>query len=315
MATTAKGYPYPLPGVNNDTSADLQALAEAVDASPGVAPLSTAARDALSGGQRWVGRQIYNTTTKQFEWWDGTDWQPVGFMRGEIKWLSYKPATAPKGWLIADGSQVSQSTYSDLFGLLGTLHNTGGETAGNFRLPRLTRRVPVGWDSTDLVNYDVGDVGGLETNTLTVPQLPAHTHAADHDHASFNSGAASTTHTHTLSGTTGANDAGISIGAAGSHAHDTGSGRSFVVTEFGGGGVGAGPGTTNQATTGAVGHHSHAVSDPTHNHSFSGTTSAGGAHDHPVDVPAFVGPTGSAGSGAAVENRMPFITLYAMVKY
>lgn len=41
----------------------------------------------------------------------------------------------PSGWLVCDGSVVSQTTYANLYSAIGTTYNTGGEGAGNFRLP------------------------------------------------------------------------------------------------------------------------------------------------------------------------------------
>lgn len=320
MANTTKGYPYPVGTTNNNTPSDIQALAEAIDASPGIATLSTTARDALPTAQKWEGRQIYNTTTKQFEYWDGTAWQPFGYMRGEIKYLSYKPLAAPNGWLLAAGQAVSASTYSDLFALLGTAHNTGGETAGTFRLPNLTRRVPVGFDSTDLTNYDVAKVGGQESVVLTETTMPVHHHAIDHDHPVATSAAQSANHTHAVSGTSAANDAGITLATAGLHTHSHES--SALGTVFGPAGANDSaflPGGATFLDAGFLaqaGSHSHTVSDPTHNHTFSATSgNQSASHTHTMDVPNFVGPSGDTGSGTAHENRMPFITLYGMVKY
>ena len=73
-ATTAKGLPYPQAADPNDIPADLQRLAEAVDAIPGVASMTTATRDALAAAQKWAGRIIWNTTTSQHERWSGTAW-------------------------------------------------------------------------------------------------------------------------------------------------------------------------------------------------------------------------------------------------
>jgi hypothetical protein len=73
-ATTAKGYPYPVAGDNNNVPADIQALATYVDARPGVSPLTTAQRDALAGVDLWNGRVIWNTTTGQLERYNGATW-------------------------------------------------------------------------------------------------------------------------------------------------------------------------------------------------------------------------------------------------
>jgi hypothetical protein len=72
MPTTSKGAPYPAATSANDVPADIQALANWLDARPGVSPLTTAARDALTGADLWDGRVIYNLTTAQLERYNAT---------------------------------------------------------------------------------------------------------------------------------------------------------------------------------------------------------------------------------------------------
>lgn len=83
-------------------------------------------------------------------------------------------SSAPTGWLICDGSIISQVTYASLFAVIGTIWNTGGEGAGNFRLPSMSRRTAVGSGGagTGTLGNTVGSIGGAET-------LPAHTHSGD----------------------------------------------------------------------------------------------------------------------------------------
>lgn len=70
--------PYPAAGDPNDVPSDLQAIAEALDAAPGITAVTTVQRDALAGVQRWTGRVVVNTTNGRLEWWDGDSWEPVG---------------------------------------------------------------------------------------------------------------------------------------------------------------------------------------------------------------------------------------------
>ena len=42
-------------------------------------------------------------------------------------------------WLLCNGSQVSNTTYPDLYTVIGNTYNTGGESSGKFRLPNLSR--------------------------------------------------------------------------------------------------------------------------------------------------------------------------------
>lgn len=83
--------------------------------------------------------------------------------------------TAPTGWLIADGSAISRSTYSALFGVLGTTYGVGDGTT-TFNLPNLKGRFPVGRDASQTEFDTLGETGGSKTSALGVANLPAHTH-------------------------------------------------------------------------------------------------------------------------------------------
>lgn len=109
---------------------------------------------------------------------------PVGIV------LDYAGTTAPSGWLFPYGQAISRTTYSVLFGLLGTLHGVG-DGSTTFNLPDLRGRVVAGQDDmggtsanrltgvTGSVNGDtLGAVGGTETHTLVTAEMPSHTHTA-----------------------------------------------------------------------------------------------------------------------------------------
>lgn len=102
---------------------------------------------------------------------------PVGAM------LMFAGSAAPTGWLVCDGSIVSQATYANLFAVIGTAFNTGGEGAGNFRLPDMRRRVPMGAGGagTATIGNLVGNTGGEENHTLITSEIPSHTHNATTD--------------------------------------------------------------------------------------------------------------------------------------
>ena len=65
---------------------------------------------------------------------------PVGAM------VPFPKGTVPPGFLEVDGSVQSTATYPDLAAYLGTTFNTGGEGAGNFRLPDSRGEFLRGWD-------------------------------------------------------------------------------------------------------------------------------------------------------------------------
>lgn len=63
MANTAKGVPYPVGGDPPDGPTQIKAVADYIDAAPGIAPLTYAAINALAGGDLWDGRRVYQTNT------------------------------------------------------------------------------------------------------------------------------------------------------------------------------------------------------------------------------------------------------------
>ncbi|MEO1268003.1 MAG: tail fiber protein, partial [Myxococcota bacterium] len=77
---------------------------------------------------------------------------------------------APRGWAFCDGQLLPISQNQTLYALLGTIY--GGDGRTSFALPELRGRTPV-HPGNGIVQ---GQLGGVETVTLTQPQLPAHTH-------------------------------------------------------------------------------------------------------------------------------------------
>ena len=88
----------------------------------------------------------------------------------------YGGSTAPTGYLLCDGSAVSRTTYADLFTAIGTTYGTG-DGSTTFNVPNVKGKVPVGRDSGDTSFDTLGETGGEKTHTLTVAEMPSHTHA------------------------------------------------------------------------------------------------------------------------------------------
>jgi len=77
---------------------------------------------------------------------------------------------APRGWAFCNGQILPINQNTALFSLLGTTYGGNGQTT--FALPNLQGRVPIGQGQ----GHVIGEVGGVETVTLTVNQMPTHTH-------------------------------------------------------------------------------------------------------------------------------------------
>lgn len=88
---------------------------------------------------------------------------------GEIR--AWAAAYAPKGWALCAGQLLPINQNQALFSLLGTAF--GGDGIRTFGLPDLRGRAPLGQDDA---TYPLGNVGGEASHTLTVDEMPAHTH-------------------------------------------------------------------------------------------------------------------------------------------
>lgn len=82
---------------------------------------------------------------------------------------------APRGWAFCDGQLLAVSQNDALFSLLGTIY--GGDGRTTFGLPDMRGRVPMHAGSgPGLSPRRLGAKAGAENVTLTVNQLPSHTH-------------------------------------------------------------------------------------------------------------------------------------------
>lgn len=82
---------------------------------------------------------------------------------------------APAGWAFCDGQLMPISENETLFVLIGTTY--GGDGQSTFALPDLRGRLPLHQGSNVGVTYQLGEQGGVESVTLSVNQMPAHSHA------------------------------------------------------------------------------------------------------------------------------------------
>lgn len=248
----------------------------------------------------------------------------------------YAGSSAPTGWLLCDGSAVSQTTYAALYAIITSTYDVTAPGAGNFRVPDLRGNVPVGVKSTQTSNPDIRSLGktaGAYTYTITANDLPLHSHAvgtlvtgaasataltgilgsfdASHGHAdSF----AAPTHTHNIDHThtmqvnsTNAVATGTSFRAA----LPTDSTISNRTTGTSAGSNSANSGGASSTTiTGSVTNATTNTSAASLNHTHGVNSLAAPAHTHPI--------TGSTGdnttTATAVSLVQPVIALNFIIK-
>jgi microcystin-dependent protein len=133
----------------------------------------------------WVPSNFYwaNGTTGNLGTPGAASVMPIGTV------TPFAGSTAPIGWLMCDGSVISQSLYPGLWSLIGSTYNKGGEGAGTFRLPDLRGKTIVCSNNASLpaganAYYSTRNLGdgktdggiGSQTVALSETELPMHTH-------------------------------------------------------------------------------------------------------------------------------------------
>jgi microcystin-dependent protein len=90
----------------------------------------------------------------------------------EIRIFSF--SFAPKGWAFCAGQLLPINQNQAIFALLGTTYGGNGTT--NFALPDLRSRVPMHQGNVQGNVFVEGQTGGEEAHTLSVNEIPSHSH-------------------------------------------------------------------------------------------------------------------------------------------
>lgn len=232
--------------------------------------------------------------------------------------MPYVGNTAPTGWLLCQGQEVSSTTYPKLSAQCGT--KFGSASAGNFRLPDLKGRVIAGFDSSQSEFDAIGKTGGAKTVTLTTSNMPAHTHSVPNH-----------THTGTVSGLT---VSGLAASSAGSHQHTVSGSTAtdgmhqhyYYTKTFNSGTVQSGTGANRLWTETTVEDTTYpSLPEITkHSHSVNITSQSAGDHTHTITGSVSGGTvsitssgattTGSNGSGTAFNVVGPYVTLNHIIR-
>ena len=97
---------------------------------------------------------------------------------GEIKIVAFNFAT--QGWALCNGQLLPINQNQALFSILGTTYGGNGQT--NFALPDFRGRAPF----HNGPSMDLGEKGGQAVHTLTMSELPTHTHVPNASNTSGN---------------------------------------------------------------------------------------------------------------------------------
>lgn len=213
------------------------------------------------------------------------------------------------GFIEANGVAVSRTSYAALFARLGVIYGAGdGSTTFNLPLhngrARFAANTLGGVTANSLttgaggVNGVLGQSGGFETVTLTIGQIPSHTHTgatvASGSHSHSGTADTSGSHIHTAS-TTPAGQEQLNIPVQGTDSN-------FAFGAFNGA-----SGNTTYTTPIFTGNHTHGVTvdlNGAHTHNLSISTASSHTHTFTTD---------GAGSGGAHSNMPPALISYVFI--
>jgi len=135
------------------------------------------------------------------------DWEGANCPTGTVMCYVGNAAAVPKGWLLCDGSTVSQTTYDVLYNRIAAKY--GSDAGGNFTLPDMSTGNEMPRGATN--DAGLGGTAGVASLTLTAAQsgTAAHLHSAVHEVAGgigqFSGGTTHANHSATTSNSSAIN--------------------------------------------------------------------------------------------------------------
>lgn len=115
------------------------------------------------------------TSNAFWDWVNAPPVVPQSVAVGTI--IDHGGGATPSGYLPCDGAAVSRATYAALFAQIGVIWGAG-DSITTFNVPNLARRTTIGSGGSPgpAISNTVGSIGGEESHTLTIAEMPSHDH-------------------------------------------------------------------------------------------------------------------------------------------
>lgn len=280
----------------------------------------------------YEGQLIYEVDTTALRCRVGGSWVGVP-PTGSV--IDFAGSSAPAGWLFADGSEISRTTFSELFAVISTVYGPGNGST-TFNLPDLRGRVSVGLHAGQSEFDSLGETGGTKDAVVV-----SHTHVQNsHGHTQSSHSHTVNSHAHGTSSSSGSVHTHGFTTAAATHSHSTAGGDFGNRIATSAGFETAGTLLTNGQATDVTSGHSHGLSAATNtrinfddidpnagSHSHGGTTGNGSAnHTHTMNaespgtnsatptVNSSTATNQSAGVSGTGANMPPYVVLQKIIK-
>lgn len=255
----------------------------------------------------YIGQSIFETDSLSHRIYNGTTWNsspPIGSV------MPYLGATAPTGYILADGVARLRADYPSLYAVILDTY-PGGNGVTTFGIPNMSGRVLVGRDTTQ-AEFDVlGEIGGVKSVILTTAQMPVHPHGitdVQHSHGQTPHGHGNDAHDH--GATSDDNETG-------SHRHGvggSGAGANDIIWRWTGSGEGLVQGSNGMRVTGTsmdwAGSHNHDIWTDV----WPNSINIWGANANIQSAYSGFSTTNAAGSGEAHTNLQPYIVVNYIIK-